>query len=129
VVVSRRMQALDGLLVVDLTGICRVRSPRASCSGSERGCEVERRVEIRAAQSTEWHELLNAGKESVVCELPRERAFARSLLERADVVLESFRPGVAAQLGIGPDDAARACRCTARSRASGRRSPRTAAGS
>jgi len=42
--------------------------------------------------STEWHELLNAGKESVVCELPRERAFARSLLERADVVLESFRP-------------------------------------
>jgi crotonobetainyl-CoA:carnitine CoA-transferase CaiB-like acyl-CoA transferase len=55
--------------------------------------------------SPEWHDLLNAGKESVVCELPRERAFARSLLERADVVLESFRPGVAARLGVGPDDA------------------------
>src|SRR5581483_4326615 len=47
----------------------------------------------------EWHDALNAGKESVDWEL------ARPLLARADVVLESFRPGVAAELGIGPDDA------------------------
>jgi crotonobetainyl-CoA:carnitine CoA-transferase CaiB-like acyl-CoA transferase len=39
-----------------------------------------------------------------VCELPAEREFARSLPARADVVLESFRPGVAARLGVGPDD-------------------------
>jgi alpha-methylacyl-CoA racemase len=57
--------------------------------------------------SPEWHDLLNAGKESVVCELPAERDFARSLLARADVVLESFRPGVAARLGVGPDDASK----------------------
>ena len=32
------------------------------------------------------------------------RAFAQALCARADVVLEGFRPGVAARLGIGPDD-------------------------
>ena len=50
-----------------------------------------------------WYDALNAGKESVVCTLPDEAAFARALLERADVVLESFRPGVAKRLGVGPE--------------------------
>jgi alpha-methylacyl-CoA racemase len=53
--------------------------------------------------SAGWHDVLNAGKESVVCDLPAEAAFARRLLGHADVVLESFRPGVADRLGIGPD--------------------------
>ena len=53
--------------------------------------------------SPEWHDALNAGKESVVVELPAEGDFARALCERADVILESFRPGVAGRLGIGPD--------------------------
>jgi len=51
-----------------------------------------------------WSDALNAGKESVVCRLPEEAGFAQALLERADVVLESFRPGVAARLGVGPAD-------------------------
>ena len=54
--------------------------------------------------SAEWHDALNAGKESVVCDLPADAAFAKALLARADVVLESFRPGVADRLGIGPGD-------------------------
>lgn len=63
--------------------------------------------------SPEWHDLLNAGKESVVCDLPADRALAQALLARADVVLESFRPGVAARLGVGPEDApARAVYCS-----------------
>jgi crotonobetainyl-CoA:carnitine CoA-transferase CaiB-like acyl-CoA transferase len=52
----------------------------------------------------EWHDALNGGKESVVCDLPADAAFAHALLARADVVLESFRPGVAARLGLGPND-------------------------
>jgi len=48
--------------------------------------------------SPEWYDALNAGKESVVCALPGDGDFARALLERADVILESFRPGVAARL-------------------------------
>jgi crotonobetainyl-CoA:carnitine CoA-transferase CaiB-like acyl-CoA transferase len=51
-----------------------------------------------------WHDALNAGKESVVCDLPDEAPFLRTLLGRADVVLESFRPGVAARLGVRPQD-------------------------
>lgn len=54
--------------------------------------------------ATAWDTALRAGTESVVCELPREAEFARALCARADVVLESFRPGVAERLGIGPSD-------------------------
>jgi alpha-methylacyl-CoA racemase len=51
-----------------------------------------------------WYDALNAGKESVVCDLPGEAAFLRGLLERADVVLDTFRPGVLARLGVRPQD-------------------------
>jgi alpha-methylacyl-CoA racemase len=51
-----------------------------------------------------WDAALRRGKESVTCDLKRDAAFARALCARADVVLEGFRPGVAARLGIGPDD-------------------------
>jgi crotonobetainyl-CoA:carnitine CoA-transferase CaiB-like acyl-CoA transferase len=47
---------------------------------------------------------LNAGKESVVCDLKAEPELGRALCARADVVLEGFRPGVAARLGVGPGD-------------------------
>jgi alpha-methylacyl-CoA racemase len=52
-----------------------------------------------------WDHRLNAGKESVVCDLKAEPELGRALLARADVVLEGFRPGVAERLGVGPDDA------------------------
>jgi crotonobetainyl-CoA:carnitine CoA-transferase CaiB-like acyl-CoA transferase len=48
--------------------------------------------------------VLNVGKESVVCDLKADPALGRALCARADVVLEGFRPGVAARLGVGPDD-------------------------
>jgi alpha-methylacyl-CoA racemase len=57
----------------------------------------------------EWHAELNGGKESVVVDLPRDADFARALLARADAVLESFRPGVAARLGVGPDAVPETC--------------------
>jgi alpha-methylacyl-CoA racemase len=56
------------------------------------------------ATAPAWHDALNAGKESVACDLKREPELGRALCERADVVVESFRPGVAARLGVGPDD-------------------------
>jgi crotonobetainyl-CoA:carnitine CoA-transferase CaiB-like acyl-CoA transferase len=51
-----------------------------------------------------WDLALRRGKESVVCDLKTDATFARALCARADVVLEGFRPGVAARLGVGPDD-------------------------
>lgn len=45
----------------------------------------------------------NRGKQSIALDLTREadRAVAHSLAERADVLIESFRPGVAQRLGLG----------------------------
>jgi alpha-methylacyl-CoA racemase len=51
-----------------------------------------------------WNEALNGGKESVACDLKTEPELAHALLARAGIVLEGFRPGVAARLGVGPDD-------------------------
>jgi crotonobetainyl-CoA:carnitine CoA-transferase CaiB-like acyl-CoA transferase len=49
---------------------------------------------------------VNRGKESVALDLKQAtgRSAARRLAARADVVVENFRPGVAARLGIGYDD-------------------------
>ena len=103
------MPPLSGLLVVDLTRYL---------PGEYAGRELLRlgarvvRIEppggepLRETAPT-WDRALNAGKESVVCDLKSEAglALARALLARADVVLEGFRPGVAARLGVGPEDA------------------------
>ncbi|AGT10878.1 CaiB/BaiF CoA transferase family protein [Paracoccus aminophilus] len=61
----------------------------------------------RAGESVNFH-MLNRGKESLMLDLrqPEGRDLAQALARRADVVIENFRPGVAARLGI---DAARLC--------------------
>lgn len=47
----------------------------------------------------------NRGKRSIVVDLKREdgQRVARELVARSDVVLENFRPGVAARLGLSPE--------------------------
>ena len=109
-VASRGVQAdgsaLEGMLVVDLARY--LPGAFASRELARLGARVVRLEQPGGdpmrATSPEWHDELNAGKESVVCDLPAERAFAQRLLARADVVLESYRPGVAARLGVGPHD-------------------------
>jgi len=93
------------MLVVDLTRY--VPGAFASSELLRHGARVVRVEqpggEPMRATAPEWHDVLNADKESVVCDLPAEVDFAQALLARADVVLESFRPGVAERLGVGPD--------------------------
>jgi alpha-methylacyl-CoA racemase len=106
------MQApLGGILVVDLTRYL----PGAFASREllRLGARVVR-VEPPGGDpmrhtAPEWYAELNAGKESVVVDLPGEAGLARSLLSQADVVLESFRPGVAARLGVGPEAVSATC--------------------
>src|SRR5215471_2559980 len=50
-----------------------------------------------------WDAALRAGKESLEVDLKRDPEPALELVREADVVLESFRPGVASRLGIGPE--------------------------
>jgi crotonobetainyl-CoA:carnitine CoA-transferase CaiB-like acyl-CoA transferase len=52
-----------------------------------------------------WDASLRAGKESRELDLKLDPGPAVELMREADVVLESFRPGVATRLGIGPDQA------------------------
>ena len=100
------MQPLAGLLVVDLTRYL----PGAFASREllRLGARVVRleppEGDPMRQVAPAWDAALNAGKESVACDLKAEPELARALLARADVALEGFRPGVAARLGVGPDD-------------------------
>ncbi len=100
------MQPLADTLVVDFTRY--LPGAYASRELTRLGARVVR-VEPPTGDpmrptATAWDTALRAGSESVVCDLPADAEFARALCARADVVLEGFRPGVAARLGIGPDD-------------------------
>lgn len=96
------MQPLEGLLVVDLTRL--LPGPFASRELLRLGARVVH-VEppggdpLRSAMA-HWHDALNAGKESVVCDLKSEPSLANAICARADVVIEGFRPGVADALGL-----------------------------
>jgi alpha-methylacyl-CoA racemase len=100
------VQPLAGILVVDLTRY--LPGAYASRELLRLGARV---IRIEAPDgdpmretAPAWDAALRAGTESVVCDLKADPALVRALLARADVVLESFRPGVAARLGVGPDD-------------------------
>jgi len=99
-------QPLADILVVDLSR--NLPGPFATRELLRLGARVVRLEApdgdpVRAV-AAEWDALLNAGKESVVCDLKADPALGRGLCRRADVVVESFREGVATRLGVGPDD-------------------------
>ncbi len=100
------MEPLAGLLVVDMTRY--LPGPFASRELLRLGARV---VRLEAPEgdplrelAPAWHAALNAGKESVACDLKADPELGRALCSKADVVLESFRPGVIERLGVGPDD-------------------------
>jgi alpha-methylacyl-CoA racemase len=100
------MRPLDGVLVVDLTRY--LPGPFASRELLRLGARVVR-IEPPGGDpmrevAPAWHEALNEGKESVICDLKSDSERGRELCAQADVVIESFRPGVADRLGVGPTD-------------------------
>ena len=100
------MQALAGILVVDFTRY--LPGGYASRELLRLGARVVR-VESPDGDpmrqtAPAWDAALRGGTESVVCDIGNDVDFARAVAARADVVLESFRPGVAARIGIGPED-------------------------
>ena len=105
-IASAAVQPLAGLLVVDLTRY--LPGPFASRELKRLGARVVRleapEGDPLRAVAPAWDAALNAGKESVVCDLKTEPELGRALCARADVVLEGFRPGVAERLGIGAAD-------------------------
>jgi CoA:oxalate CoA-transferase len=105
---------LEGITVLDLTRV--IAGPACTRTLADLGAEVikieppdgdllrrgvpkVRGVAVGFAQQ-------NAGKRQLSIDLsqPRGRDLVRALAERADVLVENYRPGVAARLGIGYED-------------------------
>jgi alpha-methylacyl-CoA racemase len=101
---------LEGLRVVELAGIgpC----PFAAMVLADLGADVLRVERASAVADTPpagpSPDLLERGKRSIGVDLKDGRgvALVLDLAQRADVLLEGFRPGVVERLGVGPD----ACR-------------------
>jgi len=106
---------LDGTLVVDLTRL--LPGPLATRLLADLGARVVKVEEpslgdpVRMAPPQKGGvgtlgALLLGGVESVALDLKREpaREVLTALLERADVLVESFRPGTLARLGFPPDE-------------------------
>ncbi len=109
-------QPLSGLLVLDFTTL--LPGPLATLMLAEAGAEVikierpggEDMRALSAALATAHgaaFALLNRGKSSLDARSQERRRTGASfmpLLERADILVEQFRPGVMERLGFGYDD-------------------------
>jgi alpha-methylacyl-CoA racemase len=101
------VQPLAGQLVVDLTRF--LPGPFATRELLRLGARVVRvgrpAGDGVAALVQGWDDALVAGKETIVADLKADPTPVQALLREADVVVESFRPGVAERLGVGPEQA------------------------
>jgi crotonobetainyl-CoA:carnitine CoA-transferase CaiB-like acyl-CoA transferase len=106
------MTPLKGHLVVDLSQ--NLPGPLLTSILRDLGARVVK-VEPLTGEGLRWlpphHEgmgvafgALNVGKQSIAADLkkPEGTALVRALLAKADVLVESFRPGVLARLGLDP---------------------------
>ena len=105
------MGKLSGITVVDLSLF--LPGPMMTMMMADQGAEVVKveppagdpardQAPFEAGQSV-WFRNLNRGKSSVVCDLKTDagRTALWTLIDRADVFVEGFRPGVMARLGFG----------------------------
>jgi alpha-methylacyl-CoA racemase len=100
---------LQGLRVVELAGIGP--APFAAMLLADLGADV---VRVERPGRSAWPadpelDLLQRGKRSIVVDLKKAEGVevVRQLADRADILLEGYRPGVAERLGLGPEDCAR----------------------
>src|SRR6058998_1178678 len=111
--------ALDGIRVVDLTRA--LAGPYCTLMLADQGADVVK-IEIPGVgdEAREWapphiggisayYLSINRNKRSLTCDLkhPDGRKVLERLIERGDVVVENFNPGVLARLGF-PDERVRA---------------------
>jgi CoA:oxalate CoA-transferase len=107
---------LSGLLVIDFSRV--LAGPFATMMLADLGARVikverpgtgddARHYGPFVGEESLYFARVNRGKESVALSLkdPDDLAVARQLVAQADVVVENFRPGVMARLGLGAEDA------------------------
>ncbi|MFC4272645.1 CoA transferase [Sneathiella chungangensis] len=102
------MGPLAGLKVIEMAGLGP--APFSGMLLGDLGAEVLRidrvsSVDLGIEFPTKF-DLRNRNKKSVAINIKTEDGLAtlHSLIEKADVLIEGYRPGVAERLGIGPDD-------------------------
>ncbi|MEU7689514.1 CoA transferase [Microbispora hainanensis] len=95
---------LTGIRVLELAGLAP--GPFAGMMLADHGAEVLRVDRVKAVSDTPRRDVMDRGKRTIGLDLksPEGVAAFKRLAERADVVIEVFRPGVAERLGIGPAD-------------------------
>ncbi len=110
----KNAQPLKGLLVLDFTTL--LPGPLAALMLAEAGAEVikierpggedMRRFPPLVNGESAVYAMLNRGKQVLTLDLKSDadRDKLRPLIARADIVIEQFRPGVMARLGLGHDD-------------------------
>lgn len=97
------MGPLNGYTVIEMAGLGP--APMAGMILADMGAEVIRVERSAHRASTQAKDVSYRGKKSVVINLRTDagRKVMLSLIERADVLLEGFRPGVMEKLGLDPD--------------------------
>ncbi|MET9364348.1 CaiB/BaiF CoA-transferase family protein [Streptomyces sp. NPDC006632] len=97
---------LAGVRVVELAGIGP--GPFAAMLLADLGADVVRvdRPGGAGLGVDPAHDLTNRNKRSVIVDLkaPQGAALVLGLVERADILIEGYRPGVAERLGVGPEE-------------------------
>lgn len=102
------MGPLNGLKVVELAGLGA--GPFAGMMLADMGADVVRVDRLAdpglGVELDPRHDLLLRGRRSVAVDLKTDsgREAVLKLTDRADVLIESFRPGVMERLGLGPQD-------------------------
>lgn len=107
------MKPLQGIKVLDLTRV--LAGPYCTALLADLGAEI---IKLEPPHGDDYRHigpfkdgesalftLNNRGKQSLVLDLkaPADLALAQDIAARVDVVVENFRPGVAARLGLGAD--------------------------
>ncbi|MGD9814047.1 MAG: CaiB/BaiF CoA transferase family protein [Hyphomonadaceae bacterium] len=95
---------LSGVKVIEFAGI----GPGPFCCMllSDMGADVVR-VDRMGGRGGAKFDVTARGRRSIALDLkdPADIATALALIEKADVLIEGFRPGVMERLGLGPDEA------------------------
>ncbi|MGW4054898.1 CaiB/BaiF CoA transferase family protein [Streptomyces sp. NPDC004779] len=94
---------LSGLRVVELAGIGP--APFACMMLADLGADVIRVDRAGERSYAGWHQALDRGRRSVILDLKSAdgREALLRLVDRSDVLVEGFRPGVTERLGVGPE--------------------------
>ncbi|HJW41020.1 MAG TPA: CaiB/BaiF CoA-transferase family protein [Rhizomicrobium sp.] len=96
------MGPLKGVRVVEFAGIGP--GPFAAMLLSDMGADVIR-IDRKGGRSPAKSEVTYRGRKAVALDMKRSEAVeaALKLIDKADALLEGFRPGVMERLGVGPD--------------------------